>query len=138
MDEHLLNIYGITIKDVAIAVKKDNVEITGGELKTPEENILIRARNKNYEGVEFEEVVIKALPNGNIIRLKDVAVITDGWIDQPAEQFVNGVPSVIVKVSYTIHEDLKSIAEKVKAYVADFEKSHPQLTTQITRDSSKV
>ena len=138
VDEHLLNKYGVTIQDVAIAVRKDNVEITGGELKTPEENILIRARNKKYEGVEFEEVVVKALPNGNIIRLKDVAVITDGWIDQPAEQFVNGVPSVIVKVSYTIHEDLKSIAEKVKAYVADFEKSHPQLTTQITRDSSKV
>lgn len=138
VDEHLLNKYGVTIQNVAIAVRKDNVEITGGELKTPEENILIRARNKKYEGVEFEEVVVKALPNGNIIRLKDVAVITDGWIDQPAEQFVNGVPSVIVKVSYTIHEDLKSIAEKVKAYVADFEKSHPQLTTQITRDSSKV
>jgi len=138
VDEHLLNKYGVTIQDVAIAVRKDNVEITGGELKTPEENILIRARNKKYEEVEFEEVVVKALPNGNIIRLKDVAVITDGWIDQPAEQFVNGVPSVIVKVSYTIHEDLKSIAEKVKAYVADFEKSHPQLTTQITRDSSKV
>lgn len=138
VDEHLLNKYGVTIKDVAVAVKKDNVEITGGELKTPEENILIRARNKKYEGVEFEEVVIKALPNGNIIRLKDVAVITDGWIDQPAEQFVNGVPSVIVKVSYTIHEDLKSIAEKVKEYVDEFDKYHPQLTTQITRDSSKV
>ena len=138
VDEFLLDKYGISIQDVALAVKRDNVEITGGELKTAEENILIRARNKRYSGEEFEKIVVKATPNGNVIRLKDVATIKDGWVDQPAEKYVNGVPSVIVKVSYTIHEDLKNIVDRVKVLLLDFEKENPEIKTEITRDSSKI
>lgn len=136
--EHLLKKYNLSIQDIALAVKRDNVEITGGELKTPEENILIRARNKRYSGEAFEDVVVKALSNGHILRLKDVSTIKDGWVDQPAERFVNDIPSVLVKVSYTLNEDLKSIVERVKVLLVNFEKTHPRIKTEVTRDSSKV
>lgn len=138
VDAYLLKKFSLSIKDVALAVKLDNIEVTGGELETPEENILIRAKNKKYSGEEFENVVIRALPNGNIIRLKDVASIKDGWVNKPAERFVNGVPSVVVKVSYTLNEDLKSIVERVKYLLQDFKTSNPRIKTEITSDSSKV
>ncbi len=138
VDEHLLKKFGLSIQDVALAVKRDNVEITGGELKTPEENILLRAKNKRYYGDEFEEVVVKALPNGNIVRLKDVATINDSWVDQPAERYVNGVPSVLVSVSYTLNENLTDIVSRTKELLNDFEKYHPDIQTEITRDSSKI
>ena len=113
--DELLKKYGLTIEAVANSVKKDNLQVTGGEIKTAEENILIRARNKKYIGGEFEQIVVKTMPNGNLIRLKDVALIRDGWVDEPAERFVNGKKAIVVKVLYTIHEDLKSIVEKVNA-----------------------
>lgn len=138
VNEHLLKKFAISIQDVAMAVKRDNIEVTGGELLTPQENILIRAKNKKYTGEAFENVVIKAMPNGNIVRLKDVAEIKDGWVDKPAERYVNGVPSVLVKISYTLNEDLKSIVERVKELLQDFEQSHPKIKTEITRDSSKI
>ena len=138
VDEHLLKKYGLTIEQVANSVKRDNIEVTGGELKTAGENILIRARNKKYRGDEFERIVVKTMPNGNIVRLKDVAVIIDGWVDQPAERFVNGKNAVIVNVSYTIHEDLKSIVEKVINLKGDFNKKYPFFETRVIKDSSKI
>lgn len=138
VNQNLLKKYNLTIQDVANAVKRDNIEVTGGELKTPEENILIRARNKRYYGEDFERIVVKAIPSGTIVYLKDVAEINDGWVDEPAERYVNGKPSVLVKVNYTLHEDLKSIVEKVRVHLKKFNKNHPELSTEIVRDSSKI
>ena len=138
LNEYSLEKYGLDIHEVANAVKRDNIEMTGGELKTPEENILIRARNKKYKGEEFEEIVVKSMPNGNLVRLNDIATVSDGWVDEPAERFVNEKNAVVVNVMYTIHEDLKSIVEKVLKHQAVFNKKHPDLITRVTKDSSKV
>ena len=138
VNDHILTKYNLTIEQVANCVKRDNVEVTGGELKTSSENILIRARNKKYKGEEFERIVVKVMPNGNIVRLKDVAVISDGWVDQPAERFVNGKNAILVNVLYTIHEDLKSIVERVVKLKDDFDKKYPLLETRIVKDSSKI
>ncbi len=138
VDNDLLKKYGLTIEQVANSIKRDNIQITGGELKTAEENILIRARNKKYYGEEFEQIVVKAMLNGNIVRLKDVAVVRDGWVDEPSERYVNGKKAIIVNVLYTIHEDLKSIVDKVKKRQLEFNQKHPSLETRIIRDSSKV
>ena len=138
VDDYLLKKFGLTIEQVANSVKRDNIEITGGELKTSDENILLRARNKKYNGEEFERIVVKVMPNGNIVRLKDVALVSDGWVDQPAERFVNGKNAVLVNVSYTIHEDLKSIVEQVVKLQDEFNEKYPSFETRIIKDSSKV
>ena len=138
VDDYLLKKFGLTIEQVANSVKRDNIEITGGELKTSDENILIRARNKKYNGEDFERIVVKVMPNGNIVRLKDVALVSDGWVDQPAERFVNGKNAVLVNVSYTIHEDLKSIVEQVVKLQDEFNEKYPSFETRIIKDSSKI
>lgn len=138
IDKSLIKKYGLSIEQVALAVKRDNIEVTGGTIKTAAENILIRAKNKKYSGEEFEKIVVKALPNGNVIRLKDIAVITDGWVDQPAEEFFNEVPSVIVNVEYTIHEDLKNIVDAVKIYLDKFNADNDVVQVDIVKDSSTI
>lgn len=138
VENQLLKKYGLTIEQVANSIKKDNIQVTGGELKTAEENILIRARNKKYYGEEFEQIVVKVMPNGNIVRLKDVALVRDGWVDEPSERYVNGKKAIVVKVLYTIHEDLKSIVDKVKKRQNEFNTKHSTLETRIIRDSSKI
>lgn len=138
VDEFLLKKYKLTIQDIAMAIKRDNIEITGGELKTPEENILIRVKNKRFNGEDFENIVVSASSNGNLIRLKDVAEVKDGWVDVPNGIWVNNEPSVVVKVYYTINEDLNQIAETVKEYVVKFEQDNPEIKTEVVRDSSKV
>mgnify|MGYP001164110185 CR=1 FL=1 len=138
VDDNLLKKYGLTIQEVANSVKKDNIEVTGGELKTATENVLLRVRNKKYRGEDFERIIVKVMPNGNIVRLKDIASVRDGWIDQPAERFVNDKNAVLVNVLYTIHEDLKSIVERVVELQGDFNRKYPSFETRVTKDSSKI
>ena len=58
---------------VANAVSKTNLLISGGNIKTDNEDYLIRARNRNYYGNELLNIVVRADAGGNIIRLKDIA-----------------------------------------------------------------
>lgn len=138
VNEHLLKKYNLSIDQVALAVKRDNIELTGGTIKTAEENILIRARNKQYSGEEFERVVVKTLPNGGVLRLKDVASVTDGWVDEPSDRYFNDVPSVVVNVKYTLHEDLVKIVDRVSLYINDFNEENEVVKAEIIKDSSKI
>ena len=74
-----LKAYNLTFNQVAAAVSQTNLLSTGGSIKTEQEEFLIRANNKYYNAINFENIVLRSDASGNIIYLKDVAVIRDRW-----------------------------------------------------------
>ena len=70
MRENDLRAYKLSITEVTNAVRNTNLLITGGNIKTAEEDYLIRARNRSYYGVELQNLIVRTTTAGNIIRLK--------------------------------------------------------------------
>ncbi|WP_422090885.1 efflux RND transporter permease subunit [Tenacibaculum ovolyticum] len=134
--ENDLLAYNLTFQQVATAVSSENIITTGGSVKTVAEEYLIRANNRLYYGDEIDNLVIRADASGRIIRLKDVATVTDRWNENPNKSYYNGNLSVRVQVSNTNNEDLLSSAEKINEYVTIFNKQHDNVEIAITRDSS--
>lgn len=134
--ENVLRAYNLSFADVANAVSKSNILSTGGNIKTNEEEYLIRARNKSYYGDELSHLVIKGDASGKIIRLYEVAEITDRFSENPDRVFVNGKPAINVSVSNTNSEDLISTATAVKEYISTFNKQHDNLQLNINSDAS--
>ncbi len=112
--ENDLRAYNLSFQDVANAVSRTNILITGGNIKTSEEDYLIRARNRSYYGDELYDIIVRAESNGNIIRLKDVADVQDTWSETPDRIYFNGKKSINISVSNTNSEDLIVSAEDVK------------------------
>jgi len=75
--ENDLRAYNMSFTEVAQAIQKSNILITGGNIKTSEEDYLIRASNRSYYGVELQSLIVRTETNGNIIRLKDIATVKD-------------------------------------------------------------
>ncbi len=67
--ENDLRAYNLTFTEVANAVSKSNLLIYGGNIKTDDEDYLIRARNKNYYGDELSNLVVRAEQSGGQILL---------------------------------------------------------------------
>ena len=65
--------------------------------------------------------MLRADPDGSILRLGDVATIRDGFVDDPVIQTFNGQRSLLVKVEKSEAEDALLIAGKIKAFLADFQ-----------------
>jgi multidrug efflux pump subunit AcrB len=131
-----LRAYNLTFQDVSSAVSRTNLLISGGNIKTDEEDYLIRARNRNYYGNEILNIVVKADPSGNIIRLQNIADVTDSWSETPDRLFYNGKESIRITVSNTNNEDLISTAENVRNYIHKFNQQYDNVQLNVSSDAS--
>ncbi|WP_224485471.1 efflux RND transporter permease subunit [Robertkochia aurantiaca] len=134
--ENDLLAYNLTFQEVAQAVSETNLLITGGNIKTSEEDYLIRANNRSYYGDELNNAVVKALPNGTNIRLRDVAEVRDRFEENPNASYFNGNLAVNIRVSNTNSEDLIPTAEKINAYIEDFNQSYNNVRLDVVSDRS--
>ena len=136
VSEDDLRAYQVTFQEVATAVRKANLISSGGSIKTDAEEYLIRARNRLYTADELDNLIIRTEPNGNTIRIKDIASVVDRFNETPNASYYNGNPSVRVQVDNTNNEDLISTSENVKEYIEEFNENHSNVQIFITRDSS--
>ncbi|MDB4107215.1 efflux RND transporter permease subunit [Bacteroidia bacterium] len=138
LDEDALKKYNISIEQAGTLIRSANIDITGGTIKTKNEELLIRSRNKAYYAAQLEGLVIKTTPEGAVVRLKDVARVEDKWADDPNRIYINGKPAIEVLVSSTDDEDLLKNAEYVREYFKKFAKLNPQLTSTLIKDQSQT
>jgi multidrug efflux pump subunit AcrB len=133
-----LRAYNLTFQQATQAIRATNVEITGGTVKGKDEELLVRARNKEYYADGLRDIVVKTTPEGGVIRLYQIADITDKWADNPNRSFLNGSPSVVVTVQNTLEEDMITITDKVQAYINEFNAINDNLEATVIRDGSVV
>ena len=134
--ENDLRAYNLSFQDVANAVSNSNILISGGNIKTSEEDYLIRARNRSYYGNELLNLIVRAEPNGNIIRLKDIADVQDAWSETPDRIFINGKKAINISVSNTNNEDLIVSAADVREYIDRFNQQYDNVKLDISQDRS--
>ena len=67
VNESQLLAYNLSFTEVAQAVANANLLITGGTVKTAEEDFLIRANNKYYFGKELSNLIVSTQPNGTLV-----------------------------------------------------------------------
>lgn len=128
--------YGITFQEVAQAVSQENILVTGGNIKTSQEEYLIRANGRSYEASGLSNLVVRSNPNGKVIRLREVADVRDRFSETPNASYYNGDLSVNIAISNTNDEDLISSADKIKAYIEDFNLNNDNVQLSILSDAS--
>ncbi|MAU71819.1 MAG: RND transporter [Pseudozobellia sp.] len=138
VNENSLLAYNLTFTDVAQAVSRANILVTGGNIKTDAEEYLIRANNRSYYGKELSNLIIKADVSGQTVRLKDVAIVRDRFAESPNASYFNGQLSVNTSITSTNTEDLISSADKVKEYIEEFNQRHNNIQLNVVSDQSKT
>ena len=134
-----LRAYNLTFEQATTAVRRANLEITGGTIEGKEEELLLRAKNKSYYAEGLLDIVVKQTPDGSIVRLYQIADIRDQWaIEDPSRTFLNREPAVVIQVQNTLQEDMLAIAGKVKGYLEEFNRSQNDVEASIINDDSSV
>ncbi|PIQ35308.1 MAG: RND transporter [Bacteroidetes bacterium CG18_big_fil_WC_8_21_14_2_50_41_14] len=136
VNELALRTYQLTFDQVANAIKKANIDITGGKIKTDTEEYLIRGRFKEYFGQGLENIIVKSDVDGKTIRLADVAVISDRWSENPNRIELDNEPTIEVNVQTTNSEDFLEAAEKVNKYIASYNSKNDGVKLTIVNDRS--
>ena len=136
ISEERLREYGLTIAQVASAISMNNMNMSGGTIRTEGEEIRIRTLGRKYTGSELSKIVVLAKPGGDIITLDRIADINDGFNEDPINNKVDGKKAVLIRVSNSLEEDAIATAEAVKRYVLKKQQALPEGATIKVLDDS--
>ena len=110
---------------ISSAIKKSNIDISGGSIKTQKDEIIIRSNNRETTKEGIENIVILANANGDVLRVKDIARVALEFSDIPMKSYVNGKRAISFLIKKTPEEDLKKIAKSVQKFITKFNQENP-------------
>lgn len=117
VSEPALQRYGLSFFEVANAIRQSSLDLPTGVIKTAQGAVSIKAKGQVYIGDEFEEIAIRAMPDGSQILIKDVATVIDGFKEGNALSQFNGLPSVALAVYRVGDQNILEISETLHDYV---------------------
>ena len=135
--EEALRRYDLDVGQVANAVRLSSLNLSSGELRTDAGDLLLRTNTKRVRGEEFENIVLRARPDGAILRLGDVATVRDGFADVDLVNEYNGRQSAFVRVQKSEAEDVLDIAADVKRMLATYQ-APPGIDIAVWDDQTEV
>ena len=119
ISEAALRQFDLSMNQVAEAVRASSLNLSSGELRTDAGDLRLSTYTKRVRGEEFADVVLRALPDGSLLRLEDVANIRDGFADVDLVNEFEGRQSLFVRVQKSEPEDALTIAADVRGLLAD-------------------
>ncbi|MFA0440174.1 acriflavin resistance protein [Vibrio sp. 10N.286.49.C2] len=139
LDTQVMRQLGLSVNDIASKIGKQNVKLPSGNVETPDKNFLIRFDERRVTPQELESMVIGASSSGALIRLNDVATITDRFELDEQKVLFNDKPSAVLKISKNKEDDALRIKENVVRFVDDQRAIAPDgVTLEMTNDLSSV
>jgi len=122
-EEKLLE-YGLRFDQVVAAVRSNNLDLTGGVVKTKEEEYIIRLKARETAENEIKKIVLRANNEGEMITLGDIAEVKYQFADRPFKSYIDGARNVTMMVSKLPEEDLGMISDEINTYVEKFNKEN--------------
>ncbi|BDD09602.1 acriflavin resistance protein [Fulvitalea axinellae] len=116
--------YGLSLDQVRQAIANNNLDITGGTIRNKREEIKVLSRQRSVEPDDIQEIVILAMPNGQLLKIKDVADVKLMFRETPSGSWVNGERSISLAIRKLNTEDLEDISVFVKDYAEKFNEKH--------------
>jgi HAE1 family hydrophobic/amphiphilic exporter-1/multidrug efflux pump len=135
---------GLTPTDIANVVREQNRDFPAGQVgrepapKGTELTIPIIAQGRLTEATEFEQLIVRALPDGSMIRLRDVARIELGAQSYVMEGRWNGKPNVFLITFLAPGANALDTVKHVRAEIDLLSKSFPAgMVYDIPYDTTK-
>ncbi|WP_299097157.1 efflux RND transporter permease subunit [uncultured Winogradskyella sp.] len=121
--------YGLNPTDVTAALQEQSLEAAAGSLgenngESFSYTITYGGRFKTEQ--QYSDVIIKALDNGEYLRLKDVADIELDAQSYASSGTTNGYPSVNMGIFQTAGSNAQEIIETIKSELSRLEKDFPE------------
>ena len=135
---------GISASDVINTVKQQNVQVSAGAIGeapcSPDQafRFTIQTQGRFDSVRQFEEIVVKAMPDGNNVKLKDIGRVELGAENYNSESTLNGNSSSLLAVYQLPEANGLQIAEACKKRLDELKQNFPpDLDYGIQYDTTK-
>ena len=120
--------YGLTPADITKVLDEQNVEVATGTLGSESSNTfqyVLKYRGRYEEEKEYEQLVVRSLPNGDVLRIGDIARVELGSQNYNIIGETNGSPGVNISINQVAGSNANEIIKQIDQEVEDIRKALP-------------
>ncbi|WP_247236286.1 efflux RND transporter permease subunit [Telluribacter sp. SYSU D00476] len=137
--------YNVSTEEVIEAIRAQNVEAAPGKSgigsgrTSPSLQYVLRYTGKMFEPQQYENIVIRANPDGSMLKLRDVAEIEFGSLDYEIASKSDGRPSASIMLKQRPGSNAREVIENVKLRMAELKETSfpPGMTYSVSYDVSR-
>ena len=139
VDLHRMEMSQVSFRDIEDAIAFENTSIAGGDVLIGDTRRMVRTSAEFTSAEEIANIIVKH-EKGNIVYLKDIALVTDGYEDRESYARLDSQPVVSLNVVKKSGENLLEATGKIISLLGSAKESKilpENLTISITNDQSE-
>ena len=125
IDQQKLDAYGLTIEQVGQVVQANNLNLSSGTVKMPQEQYQMQVRSEYIESSEIEDLMVTMTPQGQQVFIRDIATLKDTIKDLSLDEKTNGRESVRLIIAKQTGANTVQICKDVRKKLAEIQKQLP-------------
>ena len=139
VDLHSMEMCKVSFRDIEDAITFENTSIAGGDVLIGNARRMVRTSAEFTSAEEIANIIVKH-EKGNIVYLKDIALVTDGYEDRETYARLDNQPVVSLNVVKKSGENLLEATDKIMSLLATAKQNKiipENLNVSITNDQSQ-
>lgn len=133
-----MNLSGVTFNDIEGALQRQNLNISGGELKIQDLRRNLRITGEFSKPSDIENIVVRSF-TGTQVFIKDIAEVRDNFKEKQDFARLDDKAVLTLNVIKRSGENLINATDKIYEIIEDFKKNKfPEgITVKVTGDTSE-
>ena len=132
INEERMAAYGLSILDISNVLINSNLDFPTGHIKNHNKQTQIRLQGKYNSLVDIENVIIKYMPDGTAIKVKNIADVHDGNKDVQTLNRVNGIPSIGISIQRSADANTVEISKVTREILKDLQSTYEPVGLNFT------
>jgi hydrophobic/amphiphilic exporter-1 (mainly G- bacteria), HAE1 family len=131
LDPNKLTSYGLTPGDVIAAVQRQNIQAALGRIGAApvsadqQLQLTIKTKGRLSQPAEFAAIILRANPDGSVVRVKDVARVELGARSSDRYSRLNGAPAASIGIYQSPGANAVEVTRHVRQVLDDLAKRFP-------------
>ena len=120
--------YGLTPADITQVLNEQNVEVATGTLGAESSNTfqyVLKYRGRYEEEQEYENLVVRSLPDGDVLRIGDIARVELGSQNYNIIGETNDSPGINISINQVAGSNANEIIKQIDREVEEIRQSLP-------------
>ncbi len=134
----VLQQHALTLNQISKIINQATLDLPGGKIQTSGGDILIRTKEQRYTAADYANIPLLTSDQG-ILRLGDIARISDGFEESDLSSRFNGKPAETIKVFRVGKQTPTDVSNAVRSKMEEIKSQLPSsIEMQIVNDRSLV
>lgn len=116
LDPARMSQYGLMPSDIDKMLAEQNIESPTGTLGAESKNTfqyVLKYKGRYEDAAEYENLVVKALPDGSVLRLKDIATVELGAVNYAMISETSGHPGANAMIAQTAGSNANEVIKEI-------------------------